>query len=92
MSKQDTKEVKSVEVKLSDGRTAKIKMGRGYDIIKATKIMESPEEMPAVLASLLTEIDGKSVQVEEIKELSIGDFTMIMEAFNKINPLLGSTK
>lgn len=92
MSKQDTKEVGFVEVELSDGRTAKVMLGRGCHIIKATQIMTSQEEMPAVLASLLTEIDGKAVQVEEIKELPISDYTKVMEAFQRINPLSVSTK
>ncbi len=91
MAEKNT-ENKKVELTLSDGRKVEIKKGKGSDIIQASKLMNSPEELQTVLVSLLVTIDGKKVQVEEITDLYIPDYLKLMEAFQGINPLFSQEK
>jgi hypothetical protein len=85
-------ESKKVELTLSDGRKVEIKKGKGHDVLQASMLMKSQEELPSILAALLTNIDGKRIQVEELLDLDIPDYLMVMDAFGRINPLFPQGK
>lgn len=84
--------LKKVELLLSDGRKVEIHQGKGHHIIQASKLISSPEELQTTLVALLTTIDGQKVQIEEISDLIIPDYMMLMEAFLKLNPLFPQEK
>lgn len=61
------------EITLSDGKVAKIKAGRGLDLLNAQKKAKTQDEIPYALISELCEIDGQFLVYEDILELPIED-------------------
>ena len=70
----------SKEIKLSDGKLAVIKDGKGLDLLKAQKKAKTSDEIPYALISELTEIDGNYLVYEDILELPIEDVILLQEA------------
>lgn len=63
------------EVKLSDGRTATIRAGKGRDAMNAQKVSgtDVSKFFPALMAQLV-EIDGQKLVMEDFEELPLQDF------------------
>ncbi len=70
----------SKEIKLSDGKLAVIKDGKGLDLLNAQKKAKTSDEIPYALIAELTEIDGKYLVYEDILELPIEDVILLQEA------------
>ena len=70
----------SKEIKLSDGRLAVIKDGKGLDLLNAQKKAKTSDEIPYALIAELTEIDGNYLVYEDILELPIEDVILLQEA------------
>jgi hypothetical protein len=68
------------ELKLSDGRTATIKDGKGLDLLNAQKKAKTSDEIPYALIAELTEIDGEFLVYEDILELPIEDVINLQAA------------
>jgi len=77
----------SKAITLSDGRKATIRKGVGKDLFKAQQIANEASEVLKILIAMLTKIDDKPVQVEELDEMPLEDVFAIMNAFGEINPL-----
>ena len=70
----------SKEIKLSDGKLAVIKDGKGLDLLNAQKKAKTSNEIPYALIAELTEIDGNYLVYEDILELPIEDVILLQEA------------
>ena len=70
----------SKEIKLSDGKLAVIKDGKGLDLLNAQKKAKTSDEIPYALIAELTEIDGNYLVYEDILELLIDDVILLQEA------------
>ena len=70
----------SIEIKLSDGKLAVIKDGKGLDLLNAQKKAKTSDEIPYALIAELTEIDGNYLVYEDILELPIEDVILLQEA------------
>ena len=70
----------SKEIKLSDGKLAVIKDGKGLDLLNAQKKAKTSDEIPYALIAELTEIDGNYLVYEDILELPIEDVIALQEA------------
>ena len=70
----------SKEIKLSDGKFAVIKDGKGLDLLNAQKKAKTSDEIPYALIAELTEIDGNYLVYEDILELPIEDVILLQEA------------
>ena len=70
----------SKEIKLSDGKLAVIKDGKGLDLLNAQKKAKTSDEIPYALIAELTEIDGIYLVYEDILELPIEDVILLQEA------------
>ena len=70
----------SKEIKLSDGKRAVIKDGKGLDLLNAQKKAKTSDEIPYALIAELTEIDGNYLVYEDILELPIEDVILLQEA------------
>ena len=70
----------SKEIKLSDGKLAVIKDGKGLDLLNAQKKAKTSDEIPYALIAELTEIDGKYLVYEDILELPIEDVILLQDA------------
>ena len=70
----------SKEIKLSDGKLAVIKDGKGLDLLNAQKKAKTSDEIPSALIAELTEIDGNYLVYEDILELPIEDVILLQEA------------
>ena len=70
----------SKEIKLSDGKLAVIKDGKGLDLLNAQKKAKTSDEIPYALIAELTEIDGHYLVYEDILELPIEDVILLQEA------------
>ena len=70
----------SKEIKLSDGKLAIIKDGKGLDLLNAQKKAKTSDEIPYALIAELTEIDGNYLVYEDILELPIEDVILLQEA------------
>ena len=70
----------SKEIKLSDGKLAAIKDGKGLDLSNAQKQAHTSDKIPYALIAELTEIDGNYLVYEDILELPIEDVILLQEA------------
>ena len=70
----------SKEIKLSDGKLAVIKDGKGLDLLNAQKKAKTSDEIPYALIAELTQIDGNYLVYEDILELPIEDVILLQEA------------
>ena len=70
----------SKEIKLSDGKLAVIKDGKGLDLLNAQKKAKTSDEIPYALIAELTEIDGNYLVYEDILDLPIEDVILLQEA------------
>jgi len=75
------------EIKLSDGRIAKIRKGKGSDLFKAQRLANDPAEVSKLLLVFLTEIDGKPLTEDELEEMPLEDVLTLMTAFGELHPL-----
>lgn len=70
----------SKEIKLSDGKLAVIKDGKGLDLLNAQKKAKTSDEIPYALIAELTQIEGAYLVYEDILELPIEDVIQLQEA------------
>ncbi len=70
------------EITLSDGKIAKIKDGKGIDLLNAQKKAKTSDEIPYALVAELTEIDGQFLIYEDILELPIEDVINLQAAIS----------
>lgn len=81
------------EVKLSDGRVALIKEGKGKDLFWAQAHASDPSEIIKLLMVRLIEIDSKSITEEELDEMPIKDLMLLMREFTELHsPLFQQTQ
>lgn len=81
------------EIKLSDGRIAKIKEGKGKDLFWAQKYTTDASEIGKLLMVRLIEIDGKPITEEELDEMPMKDVLLLIREFTEIySPLLIETQ
>ena len=67
------------DITLPSGKTAKIKAGRGFDLLEAQKKAKTAEEIPYALIAELAEIDGQALVYEDILELDLSDVIALQE-------------
>ncbi|MCI1274366.1 MAG: hypothetical protein LKG27_08055 [Clostridiaceae bacterium] len=70
------------EITLKDGRIAKIKSGKGLDLLNAQKKAKTSDEIPYALIAELTEIDGQYLVYEDILQLPIEDVINLQAAIS----------
>lgn len=58
---------------LPSGKTAAIRKGIGYDLLRAQQNAKTSEEIPYALIAELVEIDGQKLVYEDILELDLED-------------------
>jgi len=77
------------EVKLSSGKVAVIKNGKGKDLFWAQKMANDSSEIMKMLMVRLIEIDGKGITEDDLDEMDIADVLQLTAEFGKIfSPLL----
>lgn len=59
---------------LPSGKIATIRTGKARDLVKAQMMTQAPEELSLAVASLLCEIDGKPITLEDVGDLDLSDF------------------
>jgi len=70
--------IETLTVALPSGKTAVIRTGTAMDAVKAQMMVREPEELWLALISILCEVDGARLAVEDVGLLPIGDyFTMV---------------
>lgn len=77
---------KVVFLLLSNGKVARIREGKGSDVEKAT--MEAGGDQTAYLTAMMAAtvaIDGKAVNMFELREGKMKDFLSIQSAFAELN-------
>lgn len=62
---------------LPSGKTVTVRTGKARDLVKAQMMTQTPEELPLALASLLCEIDGRALTLEDVGELDLSDFVAL---------------
>lgn len=72
------------EIKLSDGRIARIKEGKGKDLFWALEMASTPNEIIKLLTVRLVEIDGKGISEEELDDMPIQDVMKLIGEVSKI--------
>jgi len=76
-----------MEIKLSDGRTARIKEGKGKDLFWAMEHANSQNEIMKLLTVRLVEIDGKPMSEDELENMPIADaLTLLNEVGKLVSP------
>lgn len=70
------------ELNLSNGKVAKIKAGKGFDLLQAQKKAKSSDEIPYALIAELCEIDGQYLVYEDVLELPIEDVITLQAAIS----------
>jgi hypothetical protein len=79
-------EAKEDEIKLSNGKTATIKQGKGKDALKAQKLCAGDsDKYLQILMSLLVKIDGQNITLEDLEDLPLNDFSKVQVKFSEIN-------
>lgn len=77
------------EIKLSDGRVARIKEGKGKDLFWAYQMANTPSEIFKLLMTRLVEINKKNITEEELDEMPMLDvITLMREVTEMTSPLL----
>jgi plasmid maintenance system killer protein len=80
------------EIKLSDGRIAVIKEGKGKDLFFAQRHASDPSDIIKLLMVRLTEIDSKPITEEDLDEMPIKDLMILMREFTELHsPLFQET-
>ena len=80
MEKTDVK-----EIKLRDGRKAKIREGLGRDLMEASKKAKRPGDIPFALIAELTTIDDKPIVYEDLETMHLKDvMTLQVEAMGNL--------
>lgn len=69
----------SKELTLPSGKIAKIKNGKGFDLLQAQIKAKNSEEIPYALIAEITEIDGQALVYEDILELDLADVIALQE-------------
>lgn len=74
------------EITLPSGKKAFIREGKGRDSQQALKIIggDSTKYLSAMMA-VLCEIDGKGVVMEDIEDLSLKDYNVLLAEFTELN-------
>jgi len=73
------------EIVLSDGVVAKCIIAKGKHVIKAQRLMDGDaEKMFPALISVCTSVNDKMVTMEELEEMSAGDYMKLMEHFSTV--------
>ncbi|MGH7986949.1 MAG: hypothetical protein ACREQX_11770 [Candidatus Binataceae bacterium] len=70
------------ELRLPSGKTAKIRKGKGRDLMRAHRATAGNEEPLALIFALvaeLTEIEGKPVVYEDLLEMTLEDVLTLQE-------------
>jgi len=69
----------TTELKLPSGKIAKIRAGKGRDVMAAQRIAGTdPDKLIAALVAIRTEIDGAKMSMEQmLDELSDVDYIML---------------
>lgn len=66
------------EVKLPSGKIAKIRPGKGRDVVAAQRIAGTePDKIIGALAAIRSEIDGKKMTLEELLD-DLSDFDYLV--------------
>ncbi len=77
------------EIVLKSGKKLTVYAGKAKDLVRAQQIASSIAETAMALFSLLVDIDGKKLTVEEWEDMPLEDF---MEASAKISPFFGMSE
>lgn len=72
-------------ITLASGRVVTVRPGIGADIVKAQMMVRTPEEMTLALLSLLVEIDGQRVTLEDLLAMPLDDVFELL-------PLVGRSR
>jgi hypothetical protein len=74
------------EISLPSGKTATIKEGKGKDSQLALRMCggDSSKYLSALM-SVLCEIDGAKLVMEDIEELPLRDYNTLMAEFSELN-------
>lgn len=80
------------EIKLSDGRIATFKEGKGRDLFEAMRLAGEAGEITKLLIARLVLIDGKPITENELEELPLQDALTILQAFSEIFPFTQTKK
>jgi hypothetical protein len=67
------------ELTLPSGKIAKIRKGKGFDLLQAQMKAKTSEEIPYALIAELAEIDGQGLVYEDILELDLEDVIALQE-------------
>ncbi|MDI1471930.1 hypothetical protein THER_2041 [Thermodesulfovibrio sp. N1] len=65
------------EIKLPSGKKAKIREGKGKDLLNAWRKAKNNDEIVFALIAELVEIDGKKVIYEDLLEMDLKDVLAI---------------
>ena len=69
-------------ITLPTGKTATIKEGKGFDLLKAQRNAKTSDEIPYALIAELAEIDGQKLVYEDVLELDLEDVIALQTAIS----------
>lgn len=72
---------------LPSGKTAEIRKGKGFDLLKAQRKAKTTDEIPYALLAELVTIDGEKLVYEDILELDLADVSTLLTEINKLGEL-----
>lgn len=79
-------EVKQKEITLSDGSKAVIGQFKGYHIAQARKLTDDPNQLISAIISLVVNIDGKPILMEDLDQMDGFDVLALMAEFSAFIP------
>lgn len=78
--KKQAREVKQ-ETTLSSGKKVRVFKGVAKDMVTAQSMVKDPFEMQLGLASILVEVDGQKLPVEDWRQMDLEDYMEIAPLF-----------
>ena len=80
MADQQTKQQREVrqEKTLASGRKVTVYKGKAQDVVKAQSMVQTPNEMQLGLASILVEVDGQMMPLEDWREMDLEEYMEVL--------------
>jgi len=76
----------TMTITLPSGRTAVVRPGTAGDLVNAQMMVTTQEQLPLALVSMLVEIDGTRMMLEDVTAMPLPDFLALLPALGLSQP------
>lgn len=76
----------NIEIKLSDGRIAKIENPKGKHLFEAQRLANSPSEIQKMLITIITKIDDKPITEFDLEDMELNDVLNLLNTLSDLVP------